>query len=736
MRAVFTLFFGLLFPCLALAGGDGPPKRPAYHIQKAKAKVKLDGVLDEPDWATAEVVCDFYQYFPFDSSRAVAKTEMRMTYDDEHIYVAAVVLDELPGKYLINSLRRDYRGPANDGISVVLDPFMDQTNGFFFGLSPYGVQREGLIANGGTIQTDLSLSWDNKWYSETRIERGRWVAEIAIPFKTLRFSERAGKWHLNFYRIDSKYNERSIWTNTPRNFQMFNLAYSGELVWDTPPAKPGANVVLIPFATAGASRQHLAGTPTRYPWGVGGDAKVAVTPALNLDLTVNPDFSQVEVDRQVTNLDRFEIFFPERRQFFLENADLFSDFGSARLRPFFSRRIGVAIDRGTGQNVQNPIYFGARLSGKLDNNWRIGLMNMQAGRDASINLPSYNYMVAAVQRKLFSRSNLGVIAVNKQAVGSLGDAPTRPEAFNRMIGMDYNLASASNLWTGKVFYHRSVNETSSPGQFAHGANLVFNKPNVRLEWNHQLVGKNYNAAVGFVPRRDFRRINPIASAFVFPRSKVVNRLGWYVSTDMFWNDANGLTDQNLSVGQTIRFQNTAELEVFAARDYTYLFFAFDPTNTGGERLAAGTAYQYHSLNLSYQSDTRKKLFLNLIGYAGQFFNGNRLSLQGDANFRFQPYGVFSVDFSYNRLRFPAPQRSADLWLLGPRVDFTFSRSVFLTAYVQYNSQINNVNINTRLQWRFRPVSDLFLVYTDNYFPDTFQVKNRAVVLKLTYWLNV
>ncbi len=735
MRAIFTIFFLLVIPFLALA--DEPPaQRPAYHIKKALGKIKMDGVLEEADWATAQIVRDFYQYFPFDSSRSKAKTEIRMTYDDEFVYVAAIVLDEIPGKYLINSLRRDYRGPANDGISVVLDPFMDQTNGFFFGLSPYGVQREGLIANGGANAADLSLSWDNKWYSETKIENGRWVAEIAIPFKTLRFSQGAEKWHVNFYRIDSKENERSIWTNTPRNFQMFNLAFSGELVWDQPLAKPGANVVLIPFATGGISKRHLDGTAQKTTWGVGGDAKVAITPALNLDLTVNPDFSQVEVDRQVTNLDRFEIFFPERRQFFLENADLFSDFGSARIRPFFSRRIGVAIDRTTGQNVQNPIYFGARLSGRVDNNWRVGLMNMQAGRDAAIDLPSYNFTVAAVQRKLFSRSNIGLISVNKQAVGPLENRPDRPEAFNRMLGVDYNLASASNLWTGKVFYHRSFSELAAPGQFAHGANLVYNKPHLRLEWNHQLVGKNYNAAVGFVPRRDFGRINPTATYLIFPKSTVINRLGWYVSTDIFANQANGLTDQNISLGQTVRFQNTAELEIFAARDYTYLFAPFDPTNTGGERLTAGTAYQYYNVNLSYQSDTRKRFFLNLIGYAGQYFNGNRISFQGDANFRFQPYGVFSVDFSYNRLRFPAPQRSADLWLLGPRVDFTFSRSVFLTAYVQYNSQINNVNINTRLQWRFQPVSDLFLVYTDNYFPDTLQVKNRAVVLKFTYWLNM
>ncbi|MCU0449793.1 MAG: carbohydrate binding family 9 domain-containing protein [Bernardetiaceae bacterium] len=715
-----------MFFCLTGLAAQGtdesttPPSALQYRIQRAAQKVKLDGVLDDPAWQNAQRVSDFNQHFPFDSSRAVRRTEVMMTYDEEFIYVAGICYDGLPGSYIISSLRRDYRGPNYDGFNVVIDPFQDKTNAFFFGLSPYKVQREGLIANGGAGQGDLSLSWDNKWYGETKIEDDRWVAEIAIPFKTLRFKDGTPNWNVNFYRIDSKQNERSAWSDPPRNFQIYNLAYIGELVWDVPLKKTGPNISLIPFATAGLSRQHQNGEPGQGTWSVGGDAKVAVTPGLNLDLTVNPDFSQVEVDRQVTNLDRFEIFFPERRQFFLENADLFADFGANRLRPFFSRRIGVAIDQSTGQNVQNPIYFGARLSGKLDQNWRLGLLNMQAGRDAAINLPSYNFTVAAVQRRVFSRSNLGAIFVNREAFGNLGDSPVAPERFNRMFGLDYNLASATNTWTGKVFYHRSFTQQPASEPFAHGVNLVYNKPKLRLEWNHQLVGRDYNAAVGFVPRRDYRRANPQAAYFLFPKSKTFNRVGFYATADVFWNQTNGLTDRNISIGNTIRFQNTAEFEMFVAQDYTYLFAAFDPTRTGGTPLAQGTAYTYRSFNLSFASNNRHPFYFNLLHYWGEFFNGRRLSFQGDVNVRFRPYGVFSVDFTYNRLRFPAPQNSADLWLLGPRVDLTFSRSLFLTAFVQYNSQINNLNINTRLQWRFKPVSDIFLVYTDNYFPDTFR----------------
>ncbi|MDW8210867.1 MAG: DUF5916 domain-containing protein [Cytophagales bacterium] len=710
----------------------------AIHIQKARSKIILDGKLEEADWKMAEKATDFFQHFPFDSSYANAKTEVRLTYDEQFIYIGAICYNELQGSYLISSLRRDYRGPAYDGFTVVIDPFCDRTNGFVFGVSPFGVQREGLVANGGATSSDLSLSWDNKWYVETRLHPQGWTAEIAIPFKTLRFKQGATKWLINFYRIDSKYNERSTWVPIPRNFQIYSLAYTAELLWDQPLGKPGANWVAIPYLAGGASKDHLRATSVQYTRSVGADAKIAITPALNLDLTFNPDFSQVEVDRQVTNLDRFEIFFPERRQFFLENADLFADFGMNRLRPFFSRRIGVAIDQRTGQNVQNTIHFGARLSGKLGPNWRTGLMTMQAAPDELIGLPSYNYSVAALQRKVFSRSNIGAIFVNKQTFDPIheSDSGKRSMHFHRLAGVDYNIASRNNQWNGKIFFHKSIHEQPKPSSFAHGFNVMYSIPTLTVEWTHQVVGKNYTAPVGFVPRNDFQRIAPRLVYNFFPKSKIVNRLGFFASTDLIWNNHNGLTDFNLTVGSLMRFQNTAEANIAVSRDYILLFRPFDPTNTGGEKLPTGSAYTYYSFSAGYNSSTLRDFYYNLQTYLGQFFNGTRLELSGDVNYRIRPYALLSLDFTFNRLRFPAPYNSANLWLLGPRFDVTFSRSLFLTAFFQYNSQINNININTRLQWRFRPVSDFFLVYTDNYFADVLANKNRAVIAKFTYWLNL
>ena len=230
----------------------------------------------------------------------------------------------------------------------------------------------------------------------------------------------------------------------------------------------------------------------------GTDVKIAISTSLNLDLTINPNFAQVEVDEQVTNLDRFELFFPERRQFFLENSDLFAKFGYNKVRPFFSRRIGL----------ESPIIAGARLSGKLNQDWRLGLMNISTAKEDSISLPAQNYTVAALQRRVFARSNIAAIFINRQAINfddmTFENTDQERHEYNRLIGIDYNLASANNLWTGKFILHKSFTPRVSGGNdYAHGVKLNYSSQTFEAEWNHELVGEDFNAEVGFIPRTGY-----------------------------------------------------------------------------------------------------------------------------------------------------------------------------------------------------------------------------------------
>jgi hypothetical protein len=718
-------------------------------IRKSTAPIVLDGILDDADWQTTEVASNFRQYFPYDSSLANAQTEIRLTYDEQFIYVGAKMynLGSGPRKYVTPSLRRDYRGEANDGVSVVFDTFKDRTNAFVFGVNPFGVQREGLISNGGSASADFTLNWDNKWYSEVKIYDEYWIAEMAIPFKTLRFKENLSSWNVNFYRIDSQYAERSTWSPIPRNFDIVNLAFSKELAWDKPLKHPGGNVSIIPYMAGNSTRDFEKGTPNNKKIQFGGDAKIGVGPALNLDLTVNPDFSQVEVDEQVTNLDRFEIFFPERRQFFLENADLFASFGLEGTRPFFSRRIGVARDYSTGQNIQNPIYGGVRLSGKINNYTRIGILNMQAGEDEKINLPSVNYTVATIQQKVFARSNIGMILINKQAFQDSigGDFKTNPLDYSRAAGLDFNLATKDNRWNGKAFYHHSFDEAKKDSAFAFGGFINYST----LKWNINTlirsVGTNYSPEVGFVRRRDIRQLASTAWYNIYPAEGKLQSHGPGFDFDMVGNDTYGFLDWDYNLMYRIRFKSTALFNMRLRREYTYLFTAFDPSGTGGLMLNANTSYTNYLLVATFMSNARKRLYFDISTRSGGYFNGSRINLVGTLTYRYQPWGFTSLNFSYNRIRLPDPYNDSDLILVGPRFDITLSRKVFWTTFIQYNSQINNLNINSRFQWRFKPVSDLFIVYTDNYFAESFEnnnvfyigrPKSRALVLKLTYWLNL
>ncbi len=736
------------FLSLFLISGITCFSQPAISIKRASAPIVLDAQINEPDWQMAQVASQFHQFFPTDTILAKAQTEIRLTYDDHFIYVAAKMYNLGPRTYVTPSLRRDYRGEANDGISVVFDTFKDKTNAFIFGVNPFGVQREGLVANGGgTGQDDFTLNWDNKWYSEAKIYEDHWIVEMAIPFKTLRFKENLTRWNVNFYRIDSEYAERSTWSPIPRNFDIVNLAFNKELIWDVPLKKPGANVSVIPYTALNSLRDFENGTPSETKVQAGGDAKIGVGPALNLDLTVNPDFSQVEVDEQVTNLDRFEIFFPERRQFFLENADLFANFGLEGTRPFFSRRIGIARDSSTGQNVQNTIYGGVRLSGKINNNTRVGILNMQGGEEPEINLPSTNYLVTTLQQKVWARSNIGFIFVNKQAFqDSIGGEFTRsPETYSRTAGVDFNLATRDNRWTGKAFYHHSFDETKSDSAFAYGGFLNFSV----LKWNVSVltrnVGANYNPDVGFVRRQDIRQLASTTWYNMYPARGKVQSHGPGFDFDMVGNETYGFLDWDYNFMYRIRWRSTAVFSMRLREEYTYLFDPFDPSGSGGLQLPSGTDYQNFVLIANYTSDARKRFFFSLSTRSGGYFNGNRANLTGIVTYRYQPWGFASLNFSYNGIRLPEPYNSSDLFLIGPRIDFTFSRKVFWTTFIQYNSQINNLNINSRFQWRFKPVSDLFIVYTDNYIAESFengdvfrvgQPKNRALVLKLTYWLNL
>jgi hypothetical protein len=722
-------FLGLVWIVLMVGSAAiAQKKNEAYQlpIRKATGVITIDGVVDESDWIESATATDFYMVTPMDTSAAMVKTEVKMTYDDDHLYLVAICYHALPGPYIVESLRRDFNFGKNDNFLLFMDTFDDQTNGFSFGANAAGAQWDGLMFEGGKVD----LNWDNKWESVVKNYEDKWIFEAAIPFKTIRYKKGITKWGINFSRLDLKTTEKSSWAPVPRQFPTASLAYSGILAWDTPPKDAGANVSVIPYVLGGVSKDYENDTPTEFRGEPGLDVKVAVTSALNLDLTVNPDFSQVDVDRQVTNLDRFELFFPERRQFFLENGDMFNNFGYQTIRPFFSRRIGLTA----------PIQAGARLSGKIDKNWRIAMMDMQTGKVEEDSLPSQNFAVVALQRRVFARSNIGMLIVNKESLNYTtpenGTGPVYTE-YNRNIGLEYNLASSNNLWTGKALYLRSFSPQVNTGDYVFAGNLQYSTRKVTLSGAYENVGAGYTAEVGYVPRTSYVRMNPQVAYLFFPKSKTILSHGPRVATSLFFDQSYKPTDNETYLAYVFNYRKLSSLIVWIAHDYVKLLKPFDPTNSGKDTLATGTEHYWNSVGLEYASRPQSNLTYAFSGrYGGYYEDGTRLFVSADIGYRYQPFGSLTLSANYNDIRLPEPWGRNTFLLVGPRLDITFTNKIFWTTFLQYNEQQNNMNLNTRFQWRYRPASDLFIVYTDNYLPSNMSTKNHSLVIKFTYWWNL
>lgn len=731
----------LLLPFLGADAqqGNGETFQKEYQlvITKTSEQIKIDGELSEAVWAGIQPSSPFWKKFPNDEGRPRRKTEVKITHDDKFLYFGVTAFDS--GKAYIQSLKRDIGHDGNDGIGIVLDPTNQRTNGFFFVLNAFNAQSEDQLPFSDFGPP--SWSWDNKWYSATKQYADKWTAEIAIPFKSIRYTAEKLLWGLNFVRIDTKTNEYSCWTHVPVNFRSMDLGYTGALIWKTPPPQPGSNMVFIPYITGEVIADQENAISTKMAGNAGFDAKVALSSSLNMDLTVNPDFSQVEVDQQITNLSRFSIFFPERRTFFLENSDLFSQYGIPPIRPFYSRTIGLDKD---GNKI--PILFGARVSGNLTKSTRIAFMNMQTGRKG--NYSPENYSAASVTQRVLKRSLIKAYFLNREnSLTETEKAKDPLNAWGRNAGLELNYNNLKGTWGGWAAYHHSFKPGITRDNHYIDAGFSYNGRNLNFVVDAGTLGTHYYTDMGYVERinnydalRDtvirvgFKQVFAQIGYKLFPKKGAVSTYSLNQTNFIVFNPDNSTNEISHEIEYNMQFRNTGFLFVFANTDEAHLLF---PTSfTDAKPLPTGT-YTFRQTGVGYQSDFRKPVsfFVRMAG--GGFYNGDYRSIRTTLTLRKQPHLNLSLQAEYNKLVFPGVYGSTELFLIAPRIEFNFTTNLFWTTFVQYNTQRNNFNINSRLQYRFKPMSDFFLVYTDNYFTDPlFRNKNRALVFKMNYWLNL
>ncbi len=738
---IFTCFF---FYCTYAQPASNAEYQQHYQIRIAKASqpIKIDGELNEDSWLNAHSVSGFWQIFPVDTAIARRQTEVKMTYDESFIYVGVLNYDT--SYYVIQSLKRDTDPGKSDGFGIVLDPLNGRTNGFFFAVNPYNVQAEDLLSAGPGGDDEMNFSWDNKWFSQTKRYPGYWTIEIAIPFKTLRYEAGKTLWGINFVRSDLKSNEYSTWTRIPINLSFYDFGYTGALLWDGAPPLPGKNVSVIPYMTGGVNQDRENNAKAEGDFNMGFDAKIALSSKMNLDLTVNPDFSQVEVDQQVTNLTRFDIFFPEKRTFFLENADLFTNYGIPPIRPFYSRTIGLDKD---GNKV--PIYGGARLTGNLDKKTRIGILNMQTGKKDQFN--AQNYTAIVINRRVLKRSLVKAYYLDHEAFMSDGEKMERPlDKYGRNAGIEFNFTNNKNNWNGWGGLHQAWKPGIQKERQFLNAGVGYSSRKFRWIVDFDDVGTNYYTDMGFVQRienfdalRDtsirlgYKEVFYQAEYSIFPKKGAINMHEIGMETNFDWNADGRFNERRTQLAYEISFKNTAALEATWTNEDLRLVFPIRFTDDDNDTPLPAAKYTYNNYGVIYESDTRKKFIVSAGFLAGNFYNGTIEQIKAGITFRAQPWGNFAINFERDNLEFPAPYGNASLLLIAPRIEINFSTHIFWTTFIQFNTQEDNININSRLQWRYKPMSDIFLVYTDNYFSDPFfKNRNRALVFKMNYWLNL
>ena len=689
--------------------------------------IELDGKEDEEFWNKAIAGNEFWQNFPFDSL-ASQKTEVKIVHNDNYIY-AFIKAFNSSNEYGIPSLERDSSVPGNDALILLFDTYRDGNNAFFFESNPVGLKKDALISEGGD---DIDMTWDTKWEVETYIGDGFYQCEFKIPLKSLKYPDGSKNWKFQVFRADIFTGEFSLWNKVPINQKNLDLAFFGNLIFDNPLGKSKTQITVIPY-TSGIHTNDF-NSNINNDISFGGDAKITIGNGMNLDLTFNPDFSQVEVDDQIINITRFEINLPEKRQFFIQNSDLFSSFGDSRdSRTFFSRRIGVARDE-NGNTIENKISAGLRLSGKISKNTRLGVLNMYTKADPKNNIEANTNAVIALQQKLFSRSNLSLLFINRQ------NTAKNELDYNRVIGLDYNLLSKDAVWGGKFYFHNSFSTYNKTNPFSTGFTLSYNTRNNYIYSKIIRLGEGFESDLGFIRRKGIFKNYFRYGRRIWLKNKKIRSLNVVSSlayVDMPENESL-ITDRNYRLGLEFDFNSMANIEISLRKDYTHLEDSFNPLRSfGANPLPANSNYKYTYLEFKYRNDQRKKISYRLEVNNGDFYNGKRMSLRTQFNYRFEPVFQSSLNLSINKISLPKFYGDGRLILATSKFNLTFNKSLFWMNYLQYSNVSKNFGVNSRLQWRFAPLSDLYIVFNNNYlYEDSLIPSLRSISFKLSYWLDL
>ena len=708
------LMVGLSTPAAAQpAERDGQPLMSAVRVADGPV---VDGeVLNDPVYADAMLATGFVQSRPFEGEPASERTEVRIVYTADTLYFGVVCFTADVGTIIAADSRRDSDLTETDSFRLILDTYHDGLNGFVFGTNPAGLEYDGQLTNegqgsgggtgrpGGSQQQrgsggGFNLNWDGAWQVVTQITDVGWTAEIAIPFRTLRYpSSDDQTWGMNFQRNIRVRNEQAYWSPLPRQFNLNRISLAGELQGLTVPRQ--RNLQFMPYALS-ESLHRSANSSNLTTGEIGADLKYSVTPSLTLDLTYNTDFAQVEVDDQQINLDRFNLFFPEKRPFFLENAGLFSVGQQGAVDIFFSRRIGLGADGG-----QIPILGGGRLSGKIGRNTNVGFLSMQQDSVGATGTPQQNFTVARVRQDLGNRSNFGAIVVNRQATGELAGE----DDFNRTYAVDGRWGvGQSGTITGFAA------DTETPGLASGDTHAYALSGQHESSWSrvglgYTEVAPNFNPEVGFLAREGYRRMN----ASVFTTFRPDDLLGLHeIRPHVFHNtffdfDTGRHETQFTHIDNHLEWRNGYEIHTGMNITREGVFEAFEIFP--GVVVPPGS-YDHAEMQIAGNTNLGAPISAQLNSFVGGLFGGDRISIQPSVTVRVGETFNTSFEWSYNDLRLPGGDFTTNLARL--RASYSFTTRMFFQALVQYNDRADLWSSNLRFGLLSDANTGLFVVYND------------------------
>jgi hypothetical protein len=677
-------------------------------------QIRLDGRLTEPAWDRAEIITGFTQKELKEGAPATEKTEVRIMYDDEKIYIGFFCYDSEPDKIVHKLLKRDDNLKYDDSVDIVIDTYNDSRMGYIFSTNPNGIMFDGTLQAVGTVK--LNSNWDGIWDVRSYIGDSGWSCEIEIPFKTLRFPNKdMQEWGINFKRVIARKNEESLWRNWRRNEGIIELSRIGTITLDRTLAS-GRQVDIKPYVLTGAEKERGEKTGDTFKYGV--DVKYGITNNTTLDLTTNTDFAQIESDQEVINLTRHKISYPEKRDFFLEGADTF-DFSQGRMKMFYSRSIGLSPDR-----ELLPILAGAKLTQKAGD-YRLGAISVQTGEKNGV--PSTNYSAVRFKKDILKQSFIGMIAT------SVYDENGHD---NQLIASDLGYKTTSFLGGNnlEIQGYLGFSMTDGDGSDSRAARLSFTLPNdtYRFRTLYHAREKDFNPGVGFADRLGVQEY--LVGYDLTPRVNVpyIKKL---LFSPLFYKSYNDM--QNTMMSSTLRIspfgfvtESDDEFTVLVTRQFEFHDETFDlfedVTIPVGE-------YDWWQTEMTFVSSKRRTIAFDTSFLTGDYYNGTRMGYDMECIFKTNSFYSLSADVRYNSI--DTFGRSFETKEVGSHLTLDFSTRLFTTTFIQWNNETKEMNANFRLHYIPKIGSDIYIVYNhlmDESAEDRFTTLQKAGMFKVDY----